>query len=179
MELLKLMGLDFVVVPSNIDEYLPKDVSTEDLVMALAQQKARAVAAQYPQDCVIGADTVVELDGTVFGKPHIPEKAKAYLHRLQGREHVVYTGVAVRKGEYEDLQCCSTTVLFAPMSEAEIDWYVATSEPLDKAGAYGVQGLGSIFVEGVKGNYFNVIGMPIPLLYRMLQDAGALHVKRI
>ena len=177
-ELLALMGLEFTAVASNIEEQPPKNGSMDEMVMALALQKSRAVAAAYPNDCVIGADTMVSLDGEALGKPHTPENAKAYLGRMQGRKHTVYTGVAVLTNSREDVRSCMTTVTFLPMSKAEIDWYVSTGEPLDKAGAYGVQGLGSIFVERIEGNYFNVIGMPLPLLYRMLLDAHVLHKDR-
>lgn len=177
-ELLTLMGLDYTVVASHVEERPPERASTEELVCALALQKACAVKAEYPADCIIGADTVVDLDGEVLGKPHTSENAKAYLTRMQGRKHVVYTGVAVLTPGREDVRCCTTEVWFAPMSEKEIDWYVATGEPLDKAGAYGVQGPGGIFVERINGNYFNVIGMPLPLLYHMLLDAGVLNESR-
>ncbi len=177
-ELLALMGLDFTVVTSNVEETAPEGASAEETVCALALQKAQAVAALHPNDCVIGADTVVELEGDILGKPHTPGNAKRYLLRMQGRRHVVYTGVAVLTGGRADVRCCRTDVTFSPMSEAEIDWYVSTGEPLDKAGAYGVQGPGGVFVERVEGNYFNVMGMPLPLLYRMLKDAGVLTESR-
>ena len=160
-ELLKLLGLDFITVASHMREYPPENVSTDELVMTLAKQKASAVAISYPHDCVIGADTVVELEGEVFGKPHTPERAKDFLSRMQGKKHFVYTGVAVRMGEYEDVRYCSTTVLFAPMSEQEIDWYVSTGEPLDKAGAYGAQEKGALFIERIDGDYTTVVGLPL------------------
>ena len=100
------------------------------------------------------------------------ENAKRYLARMQGRKHTVYTGVAVIADGKPDVRHCCTDVTFSPMTEREIDWYVSTGEPLDKAGAYGVQGPGGIFVERVEGNYFNVIGLPLPMLYKMLIDAG-------
>lgn len=177
-ELLALMGLDFTVVTSNVEETAPEGASAEKTVRALALQKAQAVAALHPDDCVIGADTVVELGGDILGKPHTPENAKRYLLRMQGRRHIVYTGVAVITGGKADVRCCRTDVTFCPMSETEIDWYVSTGEPLDKAGAYGVQGPGGVFVERVEGNYFNVMGMPLPLLYQMLKDAGVLIESR-
>lgn len=177
-ELLALMGLDFTVVTSNVEETAPEGASAEETVRALALQKAQAVAALHPDDCVIGADTVVELGGDILGKPHTPENAKRYLLRMQGRRHIVYTGVAVITGGKADVRCCRTDVTFCPMSEAEIDWYVSTGEPLDKAGAYGVQGPGGVFVDRVEGNYFNVMGMPLPLLYQMLKNAGVLTESR-
>jgi len=173
-ELLTLMGLDFTIITSDVEEQPPHGAPVAEYVSALALQKAEAVAKDHPNACVIGADTVVYLDGDILGKPHTPENAKKYLTRMQGRQHTVYTGVAVITNGKTDVRVETTDVTFAPMSETEIDWYVATGEPLDKAGAYGVQGPGGIFVKHIKGNYFNVIGMPLPLLYQMLLDAGVL-----
>ena len=174
-ELLTLLGLDFTVITSDVEERPPEGAAVSDYVKALALQKAQAVAASHPEDCVIGADTVVYLDGDILGKPHTPQRAKQYLLRMQGRRHTVYTGLAVLAGGRVDLRCVATDVNFAPMTEAAIDWYVSTGEPLDKGGAYGVQGPGGVFGARIEGNYFNVIGLPLPLLYRMLKDAGALE----
>lgn len=171
-ELLKMMGLSYRAVDSQVDEKPPVGAPPEDYVKALALQKAQAVQTMYPNACVIGADTVVWIDGMILGKPHTPANARAYLSRMQGRRHTVYTGLAVLAGGNIDVRHCCTDVWFMPMSDTEIDWYVGTGEPLDKAGAYGVQGPGGIFVERIDGNYFNVIGLPLPLLYRMLTDAG-------
>ena len=173
-ELLTLMGLDFTVITSHVVEQPPHHAAPDEYVKALALQKAQAVANLHPNECVIGADTVVYLDGDILGKPHTPENAKRYLSRMQGRMHTVYTGVAVLCAGKADVRHCCTDVTFCPMSAGEIDRYVATGEPLDKAGAYGVQGPGGVFVERINGNYFNVIGMPLPLLYRMLCDVGVL-----
>jgi len=173
-ELLTLMGLDFTVITSDVEENPPKDASVAEVVSALALQKAEAVAKNHPDACVIGADTVVYLEGNILGKPHTPENARKYLSRMQGKQHTVYTGVAVIANGKADVRVDTTDVTFAPMTDEEIEWYVSTGEPLDKAGAYGVQGPGGIFVKHIKGNYFNVIGMPLPLLYRMLLDAGVL-----
>lgn len=169
-ELLTLMGLDFQVITSNVKEHPPVDAGPEETVRALALEKAVAVAKDHPDDCVIGSDTIVYLDGEILGKPHTPENAKKYLTKMQGRRHTVYTGVALLYRGKVDVRCTTTDVTFTSMSESEIDWYVSTGEPLDKAGAYGVQGPGGIFVEKVDGNFYNVIGMPLPVLYRMLLD---------
>ncbi len=171
-ELLTLMGLKFTVLVSNVEEQPPQHVTPAAYVEELALQKARAVADTHPDCCVIAADTIVYLDGDILGKPHTPEIAKQFLTRMQGRTHTVYTGVAVIASGNVDVRHCCTDVTFAPMTQREIQWYVSTGEPLDKAGAYGVQGPGGMFVEKVDGNYFNVIGMPLPLLYKMLTDAG-------
>lgn len=177
-ELLSLMGLRFSVVTSNVQETPPAGATPAETVCALAQQKAEAVAAMYPKDCVIGADTIVYLDGEILGKPHTPERAKQFLQRMQGRSHTVYTGVAVITAGKADVRYATTDVTFVPMTEREIDWYVSTGDPLDKAGAYGVQGPFGVFVQSITGNYFNVIGMPLPLLYRMLLDAGVIKEDR-
>ena len=177
-DLLSLMGLRFSVVTSNVQETPPAGATPAETVCALARQKAEAVAAMFPKDCVIGADTIVYLDGDILGKPHTPDRAKQFLLRMQGRTHTVYTGVAVIAAGKADVRYATTDVTFAPMSELEIDWYVGTGDPLDKAGAYGVQGPFGVFVERIAGNYFNVIGMPLPLLYRMLLDAGVLKENR-
>lgn len=173
-ELLELMGLPFSVVVSGEKEIPPENATVEETVCALSLQKAEHVYTEHPEACVIGADTVVELDGEILGKPHTPENAFAYLKRLQGRAHNVYTGVSVITKSGADVRCCKTHVTFRPMTDDEIRWYVSTGDPLDKAGAYGVQGLACFFVEKIEGNYFNVIGLPVPLLYDMLLDAGAM-----
>ena len=171
-ELLSMIGLQFAIETSGEEEIQPHGLAPADYVKTLALQKAQPVADLHPQDCVIGADTIVYLEGDILGKPHTPEVAQAYLTRMQGKSHVVFTGVAVLKGGKADVRHCETKVTFAPMTQREIEAYVATGEPLDKAGAYGVQGPGAIFVERVEGNYFNVIGLPLPLLYKMLIEAG-------
>ena len=171
-ELLSMIGLNYVIETSGEEEVQPHGLPPAEFVKTLAQQKAQPVADLHPSDCVIGADTIVYLEGDILGKPHTPDVAKAYLSRMQGKKHVVFTGVAVLKSGKVDVRHCETTVTFAPMTTREIDAYVATGEPLDKAGAYGVQGPGGIFVERVEGNYFNVIGLPLPMLYNMLIDAG-------
>ena len=170
-EILTLMELPFEVIESHVEEVPPVGATTEELVKALAQQKARAVFDRHPQDCVIGADTVVDLDGRVLGKPHTPERAKEYLGLLQGRSHIVYTGICVMTPGRVDVRSVRTDVTFRPMTAEEIDWYVGTGDPLDKAGSYGVQGPASLFVDHLEGNYFNIIGMPAPTLYEMLLDA--------
>ena len=173
-ELLERIGLPFSVVVSHVVENVSSSLPTGEYVMELARQKAESVAADYPDACVIGADTVVDLDGTILGKPHTPENAKAYLSAMQGREHLVYTGVAVTVHGKTIVDVEKTSVTFAPMSGEEIEWYVATGDPLEKAGAYGIQGPAGMFVSAIRGDYFNVVGLPIHLLYRMLQKSDVL-----
>lgn len=174
-ELMSMIGLNYIVETSGEEEVQPVGLPPAEYVKTLALQKARPVADAHPHDCVIGADTIVLLDGDVLGKPYTPDVAKQYLSRMQGKTHTVFTGLAVLKEGRADVRHCETIVTFAPMTAAEIEAYVATGEPLDKAGAYGVQGPGGVFVERIEGNYFNVIGLPLPLLYAMLVDAGEMR----
>lgn len=173
-ELLKLIGVPFELALSDFDEHAVNDKAPHTLVKKLALNKARAVLPQYGGCCIIGADTIVYLDGVIIGKPNDEAHAKEILSTLQGRTHTVYTGVAVVTPDIEDVRYEKTRVTFNKMSANEIDWYVKTGEPLDKAGAYGIQGPGGIFVKSIVGNYFNVIGMPLPLLYDMLIKSGAI-----
>lgn len=177
-EVMNWMGIPFDVEICTEPESVPKGLSCEHTVMYLAKQKAGFALKIHPDACIIGADTVVDLDGEIIGKPKSAEDAVHTLKRMQGRSHTVYTGLAVLKSGYEDVRCVSTHVTFRPMTDKEIQWYVSTGEPLDKAGSYGVQGLGSVFVESVEGNYFNVIGLPAPVLYEMLLKAGAITEDR-
>ncbi|MCL2671109.1 MAG: Maf family protein [Clostridiales bacterium] len=171
-ELLALMGLRFEIAVCDAPELAPAGAGPEETVRALALQKAAAIFDMHPQDCVVGADTLVFLDGLHFGKPNNVAEAKAFLRLLQGRSHRVLTGLAVLYPGGRDVRVCETEVTFAAMTDTEIDWYAATGEPMDKAGAYGVQGPGGMFVSAVNGSYHNVMGMPIYLLYAMLRDAG-------
>ena len=170
-EILSLMSIPFEVIESHVEEVPPAHSTPEELVTALAQQKAQAVFSLYPNDCIIGADTVVDLDGRVLGKPHTPEIAREYLHLLQGRKHIVYTGVCVLTPHHSEIRSARTDVTFRQMSDDEIEWYIGTGDPLDKAGSYGVQGPACLFVDHLEGNYFNIIGMPVPVLYEMLLNA--------
>lgn len=172
-ELLTLIGLDYISIPSNTDETPPPNCEAHELVQHLALQKAQAVATQYPNDCVIGADTIVLLpDGTIIGKPKDSSDAIRILHLLQGKTHTVLTGVALLTPGHCDVRFDSTQVTFSSLTANEISWYVATGDPLDKAGAYGIQGPFGMFVKRIEGNYFNVIGLPLPTLYAMLKQAG-------
>jgi len=173
-EMLTLMGLKFEIIVSDVEEIAPPNAGPGELVEQLALQKAQAVFMHHPEDCVVGSDTIVYIDGQIIGKPKDEADAFRILSTLQGRQHTVYTGVAVLSPKGQDIRHATTKVTFAPMSEEEIRWYISTGEPLDKAGAYGIQGPGGMFVEKVEGNYFTVIGMPLPVLYRMLKKADAL-----
>ena len=177
-DILNWMGIPFETEVCDAPEVVPSGLSPQETVKALALQKAAHAFRMHPEDYVLGADTIVALDGVIYGKPQDKAQAKATLRALAGREHTVYTGVALLHGSTQDVRCCASTVRFRPMQDAEIDWYVSTGEPMDKAGAYGLQGLGCVFVEGMVGNYFNVIGLPAPTVYEMLLDGGFLTPDR-
>ena len=168
--LLRLLTEDFEVLISDADETLPEGIAPADAVMMLAARKAEAVAALCPDALVIGADTVVAIDGQILGKPADAKEAGAMLRLLSGRVHEVYTGVCLWKNQTARSFCCVTQVDFAPLSEQEITWYVASGEPFDKAGGYGIQGLAARFVRGITGDYFNVMGLPVRMLYEHLGD---------
>ena len=174
-ELLAQMGLSrFVVRPALGEELADPSLPPAGLVEALSRRKAEEVAARSdPGDLVIAADTVVAIDGQILGKPRDEAHAREMLTLLSGREHVVYTGVTVcREGELLTRHE-ATRVRFRPLSPGEIDAYTASGEPMDKAGAYGIQGLGALLVEGITGDYFNVVGLPVCLLGRMLAQFDA------
>ena len=177
-EIMDFMGLSYQTEVCTEPEQIPAGLSIPETVMHLAHQKAQFALHMHPDACVIGADTIVDLDGEIIGKPKSPEDAIRTLKRMQGRAHTVYTGLAVLKKDYEDVRFVTTRVRFRPMSDKEIRWYVSTGDPLDKAGSYGAQGLGSVFVESIEGNYFNVIGLPAPVLYEMLLKAEAITEDR-
>ena len=139
----------------------------------LARQKALEVSAEAASDdVVVAADTVVAIDGVVLGKPRDKAHAAEMLSALSGREHTVYTGVAVKRGKTLLVEHEATHVRFRPLTEREIDLYIQTGEPMDKAGSYGIQGYGALLVEGIRGDYFNVVGLPICRLGRMLAQVG-------
>lgn len=172
-ELLARMGLDFTVISPRIDEDAFTDPDPAALVRTLSREKALAVAkGQDPETLVIAADTVVVLDGQALGKPGDEAEAFAMLSALSGRSHAVWTGVTVCQGSRADTEAECTQVTFRPLTGEEIRHYVATGEPMDKAGAYGIQGFGSLLVEGIRGDYFNVVGLPVCRLGRMLAAFG-------
>jgi len=170
--LLDQLGLDFVVVPSEVDESRYPDEPPSDYVERVARQKCMAV--QGPGTLVVAADTTVVHDGSVVGKPTHLEEARSMLRRLQGDTHEVFTGVAVSLAEDGETRSAVdvTRVEMLPMTEDEIDEYVASGEPMGKAGAYALQGVGGLFVRSVDGSPFTVIGLPIHLLPRLIASVG-------
>lgn len=168
-ELMNLITKDFVCAVSGCDEFVPDGTPANRIPAILAEQKALAVAESHPDDIVIGSDTIVVLDGRVFGKPKSPEDAVAMLRTLSGRTHTVYTGVAVVENGNVRSFVQSTEVEFFELSDEFIRQYVATGDPLDKAGAYGIQGPGALLVKGISGDYFNVMGFPVSSVARFLK----------
>lgn len=172
--LLRQIGLDFEVVPSGVDESVLEGLSPAEAAEKLALQKAVSVAANRSQGLVVGADTVVVLGGRILGKPADPEEAAAMLRRLSGREHQVITGLAVVDAATGRTRSgtVTTNVRFATLTPDLIARYVATGEPLDKAGAYGIQGFGALLIEGIRGCYYNVVGLPLHRLAELLGEMG-------
>ena len=172
-QLLGQMGLEFTTQSPEIDESAFHGRDARGLVETLSREKARWVARQQtPDTLVIGADTVVVLDGAILGKPRDGAEAEAMLAALSGRDHQVFTGVTLCQGDRILTQAEETQVTFRPLTGQEIRQYVSTGEPMDKAGAYGIQGLGGLLVEGIRGDYFNVVGLPLCRLGQMLSQFG-------
>ena len=172
--LLEQMGVrDFRIITPDIDEHMDRALPPAELVRQISLEKARAVAAQAdPNTVVIAADTVVALDGAVLGKPANEEEAFRMLSLLSGNRHQVYTGLTVLRGEQVFSQWEETAVTFRPLTAEEIEAYIATGEPMDKAGAYGIQGYGSLLIEGISGDYYNVMGLPVCRLGQILGQLG-------
>ena len=172
-ELLERLGLDFTVLTEDIDETMDPDAPLEREIARVSEAKARAVQGSVgPEDLIISADTVVCADGKRLGKPADEADAKRMLRLLSGREHTVVSGLCVLRGERCETGTVSTAIHFRPLSEREIDAYVASGEPMDKAGAYGIQGLAAIFVDRLDGDYYNVMGLPLCALAEMLKGFG-------
>lgn len=169
-ELLTLAGIDFTVQQADIEEKIAPDLKPFEVVEQLAFQKASAVAEKSKDCIVIGSDTVVSLDNKILGKPKSENEAKEMLKLLSGKTHKVYTGVAIISDEKNVSFYEETEVEFYELTDREIADYVATGEPMDKAGAYGIQGKGCVLIKRINGDYFNVVGLPVARLYRELGD---------
>lgn len=173
-ELLGMLGVDELIIrPAQGEENAGDCVSPEEIVRRLSAAKAREVALAYPGDeTVVAADTIVWCGGRVFGKPADESEAADMLRALSGKGHEVYTGVTVIRNGRELCQAERTEVFFRDISEDEIRAYIAGGEPVDKAGAYGIQGKASLFIEGIEGDYYNVMGLPLCRLGKMLSELG-------
>ena len=173
-ELMEMLGVPALrILPAKGEEIAPEGLGPEEMVKALSAAKAREVAALCGEDDVIvGADTIVWHEGRVFGKPHSRGEAIAMLESLSGATHQVFTGVTVIRGDRELREAEMSYVHFRKLSEREIEAYVDTGEPMDKAGAYGAQGKAALFVRGIEGDFFNVMGLPLCRLGEMLRRQG-------
>jgi len=172
-QLLLLVGIDHEVRPADVDESLLPGETPVAHAERLARAKAHAVAEREPGAVVIAADTIVVVDGEVLGKPLDAPGARTMLRRLSGRTHTVLTAIAVARASRTESAVESVDVTFRPLSDEEIDAYIATGEPMDKAGAYGIQGYGATIVERVDGDYFSVMGLGLRRLVDLLERVGA------
>ena len=171
-ELLGLLVERFEVVPSGADESLPWGTPPADASAAAGAAQGQRGGRTLSGALVIGADTVVDLDGKILGKPAGEREAVQMLLALSGRRHRVHTGIALVDGDGERADTVTTEVAFAPVTEAEARWYAATGEPLDKAGAYGIQRAGQPFITGIDGDFYTVMGLPVRRLYELLREQG-------
>lgn len=168
-EILRSAGIPFIVrAGDSAEEHRPGEAAT-DYVRRLAREKADAIEI-HDGEIILTADTVVVVDGEILEKPLDAEDAARMLRLLAGREHQVITGICLRAGDREIVDACRTRVHFTPLTDAAIAAYVASGEPMDKAGAYAIQGLASKFIDHIEGDYFNVVGLPVSLVYRHLQE---------
>ena len=168
-ELISVIDDNVVICPSGANEDYSADTPVESVPEILAARKAADIAKKYPNDTVIGCDTSVIIGSEILGKPKDAEDAKRMLRLLSGNTHKVITGCAIFKGGKSISFSETTEVTFYPLSEKDIDDYIETSEPFDKAGAYGIQGKGSLLVKGINGDYFNVVGLPVSKLNKILK----------
>jgi septum formation protein len=169
-EILRSVGWPFETLPAQIDESREEGEKADAYVERIALAKADAAVARCPGSLVLGADTVVVIDDQILGKPRDEGDANRMLRVLNGRRHQVLTGIALVNDATGQSRVAHevTDVRFAEMSDEEINWYVATGEPMDKAGAYAIQGHGALFIKEIRGDYFNVVGLPVRLLYRLI-----------
>lgn len=173
-ELLSSIGLDFEVIPSRIIERRGEGETPQAYVLRLSQEKAEEVSARRQDSWVIGADTTVFIDDTILEKPSDGADAARMLRLISAREHTVFTGVTLLgpSASYRESKVVSTRVTMIGLTDEEIAWYVGTGEPMDKAGAYAVQGIGAMFISSINGNYTNVVGLPLSVLFDMMRRAG-------
>ncbi|HEX7151133.1 MAG TPA: Maf family protein [Thermoanaerobaculia bacterium] len=173
-ELLASIGLDFDVLPSHVPEVRADGEAPEEYVARLSRDKAAALAQEHPSRWVIAADTTVLLGEQLLEKPVDEADARRMLKTIAGQTHIVYTGVTLVNLErkHHETRVAESEVRMLPLSDDEIAWYVSTGEPMDKAGAYAVQGIGAMFIESIHGSYTNVVGLPLATLFQMLRRAG-------
>jgi septum formation protein len=178
-ELLRNAGIEFTVHPAHISEIPLKGESAKSCAERLAREKASAIAREHPGELVLGADTVVVVEGEILGKPAGANDATRMLQLLSGKTHEVITGVCLTRQrgdkqsstpDFVDVRSESTLVTMGPLTESDIEAYIETAEPMDKAGAYAIQGIASRWISRIEGDYFNVVGLPVSLVYRMLRE---------
>ena len=175
-ELLRNAGIQFTVQAANVPEVPQPGEAAKAYAERLAREKALAVFRQRPGDVVLGADTVVVVDETILEKPADAVDATQMLRLLSGRAHLVITGVCLAGAGFVDVRSETTLVSFDPLSESNIHSYVATGEPMDKAGAYAIQGMASCWISRIEGDYSNVVGLPVALVFRMLKECGTVDL---
>jgi septum formation protein len=170
-ELLKYLGIEFDIIIPDIHEHAHDDETPEDFCARISREKALAVKKDFQDSLIIAADTIVVIDGEILGKPKNSDEACSYLRLLCGRQHTVFTAFTILfPGECNEItRVVNSTVHFADMSEDDIIWYVSTGEPMDKAGAYGLQGIGAAFVDRIDGSFTNVIGLPLSEVYKEIK----------
>jgi septum formation protein len=180
IELLKLTGLPFDSMPAGIEETVLPNENPRRHVRRLSKEKARFIAKTHPDSWVIGADTIVFIDGEIIGKPASPEDARIILAKLSGRRHQVFTGFCITNIERETTICevVRSSVIFRKLDADEIFWYTNTAEPYDKAGAYAVQGISAMFIREIKGSFTNVMGLPMCELVEKLKISGAIYFSK-
>lgn len=174
-ELLSTLGFAFDVMHPSADETVSGDETPEDFALRVSAEKAASVSGSLGEGAVvIGADTIVVVDGEILGKPEDPEEASSMLRKLSGKEHHVFTAFSIVKPKNEILhsEIVDTSVRVKPLAASEIEGYIKTGEPMDKAGAYGIQGIGSFMVRGIEGSYSNVVGLPVEELLAALKKLG-------
>ena len=172
--LLEKAGVEFTVIPSEVDENSAILSAPESYVKSLAEAKARDISNRYPENWIIGADTVVFVNNTILGKPASPDEARTMLTSLSAKTHQVHTGYCIchKATDHFISECVTTDVSFKKLSAKEIDWYINSGEPFDKAGAYAIQGIGTFLVKRINGSYTNVVGLPVCEVLEYLISKG-------
>jgi septum formation protein len=178
--LLEQAGVTFSVIPSDFDEASVQITNPSEMVVTLAKAKADEIAVRHPDAWVIGADTIVTINGSILGKPDSHAEARKMLRKLSGQAHFVFTGFAIvcKKKQVSIADAVQTQVTFKRLTDPEIDWYIQTGEPFDKAGAYAVQGIGTFLVKRINGSYTNVVGLPVCEVVELLIQLGVVNFNR-
>ena len=171
-EIMEMLGLDFEIIVSDAEEEMNPQLSIEQRVMEVAEAKALDVLKNNPGCVIVGSDTIVEVDGRILGKPHSKIEAEEMIQLISGRSHRVLTALAILSDEEEYVSYDETFVHFDPVPQEEIDRYVLTDEPYDKAGAYAIQGWASVYISRIEGSYYTVVGLPLHLVYQQLRKLG-------